>query len=100
VFRSIEPAWNDRNLRELAGQLSSRRVLAHIRAFTAHRCTRRRGARVHPRRCARARREVPFVHSRPAAVAGGTAFRARAPVSGSMPRRPRSCSRRPSGPDR
>jgi predicted glutamine amidotransferase len=34
VFRSIEPAWNDRNLRELAGQISSRRVFAHIRAST------------------------------------------------------------------
>jgi glutamine amidotransferase len=34
VFRSIEPAWNDRNLRELAGQISSPRVLAHIRAST------------------------------------------------------------------
>jgi predicted glutamine amidotransferase len=34
VFRSIEPAWNDRNLRELAGQITSRRVLAHIRAST------------------------------------------------------------------
>ena len=34
VFRSIEPAWNDRNLRELAGQITSRRVFAHIRAST------------------------------------------------------------------
>jgi predicted glutamine amidotransferase len=34
VFHSIEPAWNDRNLRELAGQITSRRVLAHIRAST------------------------------------------------------------------
>ena len=24
VFRSIEPAWNDRNLQELAGQITSR----------------------------------------------------------------------------
>ncbi|MGZ4480470.1 MAG: class II glutamine amidotransferase [Nocardioidaceae bacterium] len=32
VFRSIEPAWNDRNLRELAGHISSRTVFAHIRA--------------------------------------------------------------------
>jgi predicted glutamine amidotransferase len=32
VFHSIEPAWNDRNLRELAGHLSSRLVFAHIRA--------------------------------------------------------------------
>ncbi len=34
VFRSIEPAWNDRNLQELAAQISSRRVFAHIRAST------------------------------------------------------------------
>jgi predicted glutamine amidotransferase len=32
VFRSIEPAWNDRNLRELAAQVRSARVFAHIRA--------------------------------------------------------------------
>ena len=34
VFRSTEPAWNDRNLRELSAQASSRRVFAHIRAST------------------------------------------------------------------
>jgi len=34
VFRSTEPAWNDRNLHELAGQIRSPRVLAHIRAST------------------------------------------------------------------
>ncbi len=34
VFRSTEPAWNDRNLRELAGHIRSPRVLAHIRAST------------------------------------------------------------------
>jgi glutamine amidotransferase len=34
VFRSIEPAWNDRNLREIAALTSSRRVFAHIRAST------------------------------------------------------------------
>jgi glutamine amidotransferase len=32
VFRSTEPAWSDRNLQELAGHLSSRLVLAHVRA--------------------------------------------------------------------
>jgi predicted glutamine amidotransferase len=32
VFRSIEPAWNDRNLRDLAAHISSPRVFAHIRA--------------------------------------------------------------------
>ena len=34
VFRSIEPAWNDRNLRELARHTRSRLVLAHLRAAT------------------------------------------------------------------
>jgi glutamine amidotransferase len=32
VFRSIEPAWNDANLRELAGHIRSRLFFAHIRA--------------------------------------------------------------------
>lgn len=32
VFHSIEPAWNDRNLRELAGHIKSRLLFAHIRA--------------------------------------------------------------------
>jgi len=32
LFRSIEPAWNDRNLRDLAAHISSRLVFAHIRA--------------------------------------------------------------------
>jgi predicted glutamine amidotransferase len=34
VFRSIEPAWNDRNLRDLAGHIASPVVFAHIRAST------------------------------------------------------------------
>ena len=34
VFHSVEPAWNDRNLRELAGHLESPLVFAHIRAST------------------------------------------------------------------
>ena len=34
VFRSIEPAWNDRNLRELADHISAGTVFAHIRAST------------------------------------------------------------------
>jgi glutamine amidotransferase len=34
VFRSIEPAWNDRNLRELCMQARSQRFFAHIRAST------------------------------------------------------------------
>jgi glutamine amidotransferase len=35
VFRSIEPAWNDRNLRELAAHVESPLLFAHIRAATA-----------------------------------------------------------------
>jgi predicted glutamine amidotransferase len=34
VFHSADPAWNDRNLRELAGHISSQRVFSHIRAST------------------------------------------------------------------
>jgi glutamine amidotransferase len=34
VFHSIEPAWNDRNLRELAGHMKASLVFAHIRAST------------------------------------------------------------------
>ena len=32
VFHSIEPAWNDQNLRELAGHISSPLFFTHIRA--------------------------------------------------------------------
>ena len=34
VFHSVEPAWNDHNLRELAKHLTSPLVFAHIRAST------------------------------------------------------------------
>jgi glutamine amidotransferase len=34
VFHSIEPAWNDRNLKDLAKHLTSPLVFAHIRAST------------------------------------------------------------------
>jgi predicted glutamine amidotransferase len=34
IFRGIEPAWNDLNLRELAGSVLSPLFLAHIRAST------------------------------------------------------------------
>jgi len=34
IFRSTEPAWNDRNLEELSGQVRSGCVLAHVRAST------------------------------------------------------------------
>jgi predicted glutamine amidotransferase len=32
VFRSVEPAWNDYNLRELAGHIRSGHFFAHVRA--------------------------------------------------------------------
>ena len=34
VFRSVEPAWNDHNLREVASHVESPLFLAHIRAST------------------------------------------------------------------
>jgi predicted glutamine amidotransferase len=34
VFRSTEPAWNDRNLREIAAHVTSPVVFSHIRAST------------------------------------------------------------------
>jgi predicted glutamine amidotransferase len=34
VFKSIEPAWNDVNLREVAGQVRTPLLFAHIRAST------------------------------------------------------------------
>ncbi|MGH3365345.1 MAG: class II glutamine amidotransferase, partial [Nocardioidaceae bacterium] len=34
LFRSTEPAWNDRNLQELSAHAVSGRVFAHIRAST------------------------------------------------------------------
>ena len=34
VFKSVEPAWNDRNLHELARSVRSGLVFAHIRAST------------------------------------------------------------------
>jgi predicted glutamine amidotransferase len=34
VYRSVHPAWNDRNLRELAAHVSSPLFFAHIRAST------------------------------------------------------------------
>jgi predicted glutamine amidotransferase len=32
LFRSIRPAWNDFNLRDLAGQIDAHLIMAHIRA--------------------------------------------------------------------
>src|SRR4249919_1129925 len=34
IFKSIEPAWNDWNLREVAGQIRTPLLFAHIRAST------------------------------------------------------------------
>ncbi|MEV0297461.1 class II glutamine amidotransferase [Nocardia sp. NPDC050710] len=34
VFKNIEPAWNDRNLREIAGQIRTPHFFAHVRAST------------------------------------------------------------------
>jgi predicted glutamine amidotransferase len=34
VFHSVEPAWNERNLRELAGHVTAPLLFAHIRAST------------------------------------------------------------------
>lgn len=34
VYRSVRPAWNDTNLRELASQIDSSMFLAHVRATT------------------------------------------------------------------
>ena len=34
LYRSVHPAWNDRNLRELSAAVSSRLFFAHIRAST------------------------------------------------------------------
>jgi glutamine amidotransferase len=34
LYRSVHPAWNDRNLQELASNVSSRLFFAHIRAST------------------------------------------------------------------
>jgi glutamine amidotransferase len=31
-FRSVEPAWNDANLREISGQLRTRMLMMHVRA--------------------------------------------------------------------
>jgi predicted glutamine amidotransferase len=34
VFKNIDPAWNDANLREVSGQVRTRLLFAHIRAST------------------------------------------------------------------
>lgn len=34
IYRSVTPAWNNRNLRELCGSVESRCIFAHVRAAT------------------------------------------------------------------
>jgi glutamine amidotransferase len=34
VFKSVDPAWNDQNLRELSSQVETRLLFAHVRAST------------------------------------------------------------------
>lgn len=34
VFKSVDPAWNDQNLRELTSQVETRLLFAHVRAST------------------------------------------------------------------
>ena len=41
LYRSVHPAWNDRNLRELAAGISSHLFFAHIRASTGDAIQRR-----------------------------------------------------------
>lgn len=41
LYRSTHPAWNDRNLRELAAGISSPLFLAHVRASTGTAIRRR-----------------------------------------------------------
>ena len=48
LFKSVEPAWNDRNLRELAGHVESNLFLAHVRATTG---TPIQQTNCHPFRC-------------------------------------------------
>ena len=46
VFHSVEPAWNDRNLRELAGHVDlAARLRAHPRLDRARRSSRRTATR-------------------------------------------------------
>jgi glutamine amidotransferase len=41
TYHSIEPAWNERNLRDLAAHVESGLVFAHIRASSGSPCSRR-----------------------------------------------------------
>jgi predicted glutamine amidotransferase len=45
VFHSIEPAWNDRNLKELSRHITSGLVFTHIRASTGSPVRRRTATR-------------------------------------------------------
>lgn len=50
TFRSIEPAWNDRNLRDLAAHIQAPLVFAHIRASSGSPVQQ---TNCHPFRCGR-----------------------------------------------
>jgi glutamine amidotransferase len=39
VYKSTHPAWNDRDLREIAGQIRTPLLFAHIRASSGTRCS-------------------------------------------------------------
>lgn len=56
LFRSIRPAWNDFNLRDLAAQIEARVVLAHVRATSLATVQE---TNCHPFRCG----EWLFVHN-------------------------------------
>ena len=45
VYRCIEPAWNDRNLRDLSGHIRSPIVFAHIGRQSGPSCSRRTAIR-------------------------------------------------------
>ena len=44
-YRSVTPAWNDANLRDLAGHIESPLFIAHIRATTGTLCSKRTATR-------------------------------------------------------
>jgi predicted glutamine amidotransferase len=39
VFKSTHPAWNNRDLREVAGQIRTPLLFAHVRSSTGPRCS-------------------------------------------------------------
>ena len=69
IFRSTEPAWNDRNLRELSAHARSGRVFAHIRASTGSAGAADQLSPIPPRAMAvdaqRVHRRLPRTEARP-----------------------------------